>query len=150
MTRPTKWTPRRRELVLEAIRLGAPKNAACAHAGISTVRLTEWLARGKAEAEAGQKSEYAKFYQDFLEATPASVLKALRVLDKALEKNSASAAMWLLERTVPEFRKSSNLEITGSGGGPIVVTTVEVAPVIARKPELIVEGKVLSVLTDGE
>ena len=45
MPRPTKLTPKTREVILNALRAGMTRSAAAATAGVHRSQMTRWLAR---------------------------------------------------------------------------------------------------------
>jgi hypothetical protein len=113
--RPAKFTPAVQERLLNVIRLGAYRNAACDFAGITPETLRIWLRRGEADGE----GPYWEFCTALKQAEAAACIKALGTIRLAMEQNWQAAA-WFLERKRPqEWGRRERHEHTGKDGGPI-------------------------------
>lgn len=89
MARPTKRTPEREGLLLEAIRAGATRKAAALHAGIDEATLYRWMERN------------ASFASLLTRAEGESEVALVGIIRKAAELDWRAAAH-LLERRWPE------------------------------------------------
>jgi hypothetical protein len=74
--RPTKFTRRRREVILELLSTGASRRTAAAVAGVDHATLGRWIARG-ASARAG--STWSEFALDVRQAEAEPKLRALQI-----------------------------------------------------------------------
>ena len=131
--RPTKLTPKKREIIIEAVERGNYIETAAALAGVSEATVYNWRNRGKRELERLEKypdAEISKTERPFLEFLEAytralAVAEDLDVqnINKAA-KDDWRASAWKLERRNPKKwgkkeRLDANLQHTGKDGGPI-------------------------------
>jgi hypothetical protein len=86
----TKRTPTARERIIEALKLGATHQRACAAAGIKKTTFYDWLARDPDFSEAVNAAEWYAAEQ------------ALRAIRRAAREGTWQAGAWLLERRYPE------------------------------------------------
>lgn len=93
--------PAVRERLLSAIRAGSYFDSAAAYAGVTTRSFQGWLARGRAEQEAGTTSVYTTLLDDMEQALAAAEMRGLAVIGSAAKRTWCAAA-WLLERRWPE------------------------------------------------
>lgn len=98
MARPTKYTPDRVGRLLQAIRAGNTRRAACAYAGIDENTLARWIAR----------------YGDFGESlTRAEAESEVQLVAQVRQADDWHAKAWLLERRWPDvWGKREKVEIT--------------------------------------
>lgn len=107
MARPSKRSPEREQVILNALRLGNTRTAAAAYAEVHRDTFYEWLgdptfsdAVEKAEADAE-----ARFVGQIV---------------KAAHDGTWTAAAWWLERRRREhYGKQERVEVTGADGGPV-------------------------------
>ena len=107
MARPTKRSPEREQVILNALRLGNTRRNSAAYAEISHETFYNWLddltfrdAVEKAEADAE-----ARFVGQIV---------------KAAHDGTWTAAAWWLERRRREhYGKQERVELTGADGGPV-------------------------------
>jgi transposase len=90
MARPTKYTPETAKKIVDAIRVGATFNLACAYGGISEDTFANWRQR------------YSDFADAVKEAEGVAAVKWLAVIDKAAQEGAWQAAAWKLERKYPQ------------------------------------------------
>lgn len=98
--RPTKYTPENVELILDAIRTGAPFTHACRYGGISFETFNEW------------RKQYSEFSEQVKEAEGEAVKGWLDQIETAAKNGSWQAAAWKLERRYPhEFGRRDRMPI---------------------------------------
>ena len=113
--------------LLVAIKLGAPKNAAAAMAGITAQTLDNWLKRG-AEGEEPFAAFKAQFDVDFY----APMKRALITINRAALED-ARHAEWLLERRYPkDFGLTQKIEQSGE---VTVTNAIDMSPFQGRTLE---------------
>lgn len=131
--RPTKLTPKKKKIIIEAVERGNYIETAAALAGVSKSTVYNWKTRGEQELERLEKypeaevSKKEKPFLDFLDAytralAVAEDLDVQNINEAAKEDWRASA--WKLERRNPEKwgkRESldAKLQHSGKDGGPI-------------------------------
>jgi len=117
--------------VLEAIRDGLSLNKACLACGVPYSTVQTWIADGGDGFSATAKAAIAEREREWL--------RAVRREDKGWQRIA-----WLLERTCPEDygrRDVVKTELTGAGGGPLVIevaenaTEAEIAAAIRKAEE---------------
>lgn len=92
--RPSKLTPARRELILEALRQGSTRTAAAAAAGIDKSTLFEWLRIFPIFSDAVKKAEAE------------AELSSVQTIRKAAADTWQAAAWWLERRRPAEWGNS--------------------------------------------
>src|SRR5688572_18270672 len=92
--RPSKFTPRVRETILQAVSVGAPLALAAESAGISYDVLRLWLRRGERQ----RAGDFRQFYLDLKAAEGRLGVKLLAVIEKSALDGNWNAAAWKLER----------------------------------------------------
>ena len=109
----TKRSPEREALVLKGMRLGQSIEQAALMAGVTRDTVKNWRAADPVfdAACAGARAE--------LEAR---MLANIEIAAK--DPKTWAAAAWKLERIFPDrYGRSTKMEVTGKGGGPIKVMT---------------------------
>jgi hypothetical protein len=120
--RPSKLTKELTDILEEGILVGMPYTLACQRAGISFEQFNNWR---KGQIPASVKADVRNDFLDRIKRAEAqAIYEALRTIKNAAEgtiKERAiwTAAAWLCERRYPEYFGRRNVEVTGSGGGPI-------------------------------
>jgi hypothetical protein len=94
MGRRSKCTPKTRDKVCKAIKMGTTYAYAAQYAGIARGTFFRWMQIG-AEAESGR---YRDFHDAVKEAEGFAVMEACAVIKKASYAGVWTAAAWLLER----------------------------------------------------
>lgn len=82
--------------IVEAVELGAPLYLAAQAGGVTALTLRKWRLRG----EAGEEP-FAAFLSRLEKARAGGAVNALKVIRKAAEQGTWTAAAWLLERRYP-------------------------------------------------
>jgi hypothetical protein len=117
--------------VLAAIRVGLSLNKACMACGVPYSTVQTWIAEGGDDFSARAKAAIAE-------------RELLWLNEVRREERGWQRIAWLLERTCPQDygRKDSvKAEVTGAGGGPIVIevaenaTEAEIAAAIRKAEE---------------
>lgn len=126
MARPTKFTRDTIDKLVRATRMGATKQLACAHAGISYATLNDWE-NGKfpRNLDDDQKALKAEFFDILTRAVGDSGVRALSVIQQAAHQGDWRAAAWLLEHRFPEDYGKAKVELTGKDGGPVEIANVK-------------------------
>src|SRR5262249_28454299 len=98
--RPSKFTPEREGRLLDALRAGNTRSAACQYAGISDETFARWLAR----------------YVDFVEAVksaapPAEVPMVARIAHAAQDGTWQAAAWWLERRRPDDYGRRDRVDV---------------------------------------
>lgn len=88
--RPTKYTPATVKRIVDAIRVGATFEMACAYGGISHETFCEW------------RRKYPEFLEAVKAAEGAGVVTWLAVIEQAAKDGAWQAAAWKLERKYPQ------------------------------------------------
>src|SRR3990167_5684955 len=78
--RPTKFTPDRRQKILEAIRTGASLKAVAHYGRISYDCLRDWIIKGSETTK--EDNEYFQFFQDVNEALGTLQVRSLASIQK--------------------------------------------------------------------
>jgi transposase-like protein len=94
--RPSKFTPERREAIIDAIRHRIPYEVAAEANGISEETLYEWLRVAKRHEQEGKESEYTLFSEGIKRAEMQKMREHLDVISARPERWQADA--WILER----------------------------------------------------
>jgi hypothetical protein len=126
MGRPTKLTPQVQKRICDAILRGHTYEIACRLGGISDETLSTWREKGEKGIE-----PYAGFLGAFTRAVDDHENEMLQIVYDAAMKGLDDrgpdwrAASWTLERRHPErWAKREKHEVTGEGGGPLVVKVI--------------------------
>lgn len=112
--RPTKFTPRVRETILQAVSVGAPLALAAESAGISYDVLRLWLRRGERQ----KAGDFRQFYLDLKAAEGRLGVKLLAVIEKSALDGNWNAAAWKLERRFPKHFGRPAGDRAGSSSKP--------------------------------
>lgn len=125
--RPSKDTPERMAVVIEALRRGNTREAAARAAGIGPATLRRYLALRPEMREIVEDAE-ADAERGFVEALHRAANEA-EVIDyydnkgnllKRVTKYDWKAALaWLERRRAKDWKSSARLEVSGPDGGPI-------------------------------
>jgi transposase len=94
--RPDKFTPERRQAILDSIASYIPYELAANANGIGERTLYNWLLRGEEEEAQGIHSEYVQFWQDLKQVEQNKIKNNLEVIENKPERWQANA--WILER----------------------------------------------------
>jgi transposase len=125
-----KMSDERKEIVLKGLRLGLSYEVAASYAEISLSCLKIWR---KSDEEFGAQCATARAQ---LEAT---MLARIEIASQ--EPKTWQAAAWKLERLWPDqYGRSTRLEVTGKGGGPI--EHMDVSKMSTEELRKIVSGEV--------
>lgn len=106
-----KLSPDVKERVLQAIRLGATYELACAYAGVSRRSLLRYRKDGAFGAEVEKAEGHA-------------AVTWLAKIEKAASDGEWTAAAWKLERRYPDVYGRRVQEVRGSPDAPLRVTLV--------------------------
>lgn len=110
--RPSKRTPECERRILDALRAGNTRKAACAYAGIDLHTLARWSAAHATFATAIEKAE-----------ADAETRMVAQIAKAASGGTWTAAAWWLERRRSEEYGRrdkvDTNIELTGKDGGPI-------------------------------
>ncbi len=93
---PSKFTPERRQAIIDAIANSIPYEYAAEANGIAESRLYEWLKRGTEDRDKGIDSDYAKFREAVKKAELARITKHINKINSGDDKWTCDA--WMLER----------------------------------------------------
>jgi len=154
--RPTKFNADVAERLLNAIRLAAPMETACAIAGIHRDTLHDWSRRGAAHLETAvleyekrdekgtlkkdqqgqpwlllrdaRSRALAEFSDALKRAMAECEVRDLGRIEKAAGAGVWQAAAWRLERRYPERWGRRRVELTGANGGPMEGRVVVTLP----------------------
>lgn len=99
--RPSKFTPERRQAILDAISKRIPYILAAESNGICEDTLYDWIKKGIEDRNNGIDSEFAKFSEDIKRTEREKIEHHLNKLDENV-KNWQSDA-WILERRWPKL-----------------------------------------------
>lgn len=130
---PTKFTPKTKEKILKAIRLGLSITKACNVAGIEYNTYRNWETKALYEKE----PDYVDFFQECERAKDEREAFHLNQIVQASRDGTWQASAWFLERSLPQvYGRQNKVELTGKDGGPIqsqnmnlnVNTSVEISP----------------------
>jgi hypothetical protein len=127
--RKTKYTPETVERILQAIRLGAAYEHACASAGIEYETFRRWT------------HEKSGFNASVKEAEAKGVQTWLARIEQAANSGVWTAAAWKLERLYPHIYGRTIQEHTGLNGGPIEVADVSDRDRIASRMDELAERR---------
>lgn len=94
--RPSKFTPERRQAIIDAVSKAIPYEYAAEANGISEGRLYEWLLQGKRDRESGIDSDFSQFHEDLKKAEAERINRHLKKIDDGNDKWVCDA--WILER----------------------------------------------------
>lgn len=98
--RPSKFTPERRDAIVDAIRNRIPYEYAAEANGICEDTLYEWLRIAKSDRRAGIDSEYTKFSEAIKRAEMTRMREHSDIIAARPERWQADA--WILERRWPK------------------------------------------------
>lgn len=94
--RPSKFTPERRQAILDSIGKRIPYILAAESNGICEETLYAWLRQGIEDREQGIESEFARFSEDLKRVEREKIEHHLRKIDENVKNWQADA--WILER----------------------------------------------------
>jgi transposase len=97
--RPSKRTPEREKRLLDAIRAGSTRKAACAYAGISDETLANWCRRSLdfLDALARAEAEYE--------------VKCNAIISQAAQTDARHAEWWLERRRPEEYGRKDRIDL---------------------------------------
>jgi hypothetical protein len=115
-----------------ALKACATVGAACQYAGVHRSTYYEWRNRGvkydEHIANGGEPDEGEEVYLRFVMATDEALgfaeVRAASIIAKEMANDAKWAAHFLAVRNPAEWSKSTRLEHTGAGGGPILAADV--------------------------
>lgn len=129
--RPTALTPEVHDRIVSAVRMGATYALAAMYGGVTYETLNNWRNRGAAELERieggkGRKvrkkeAPFVHFFNAIKEAEGAAAVGWLAKIEKAASDGNWQAAAWKLERRYPSDYGRKVTELTGEGGGEVVI-----------------------------
>jgi len=130
--RKVKKTPGTMELILEKIREGASVAGACHAAGVTTATLRGWRKRDpefdtacKSAWELGTAAYEEAAFSRGKDGTVADVYHQGLVVGQKIEHHD-TLLLKTLERRAPEdWGRQQRVELTGQGGGPLRVQTLD-------------------------
>ncbi len=137
--RPTTLTPETSEIIVQAVRLGAPLEMAAKYAGVGERSLFRWVEDGKASED--DENIYRQLWHQIEQATAENCLRSLQRLQQAAEGEKDGLGEWirkpewkvdmeLLARKYPkDFGLKRQVELTGADGGPVEVEFKEIKKV---------------------
>lgn len=105
--RPTKFTPERRALIIDAISHRVPNVIAAESSGISEVTFYDWLRTGKEHLYSNIDSEYSQFLVDIRKAEMQKIRHHSDIIAERPERWQADA--WILERRYSKFYSGNAL-----------------------------------------
>lgn len=108
MARPSKRTPEREQVILNALRLGNTRTAAAAYAEVDRVNLWRWI-----EDDATFRNAVEKAEADAEARFVGQIVKA------AHDGTWTAAAWWLERRRRADYGKQERVEVSGPDGGPV-------------------------------
>lgn len=112
--RKTVWTPAVEQKLLQALREGCTRRAACAYAGIGESTLYDHL------------SQLPEFSESLTRAEDAAEAGFTLVIQKAAADGDWKAAeSWLKRRRRTDWGDKVEQEISGKDGGPIEVKAID-------------------------
>ncbi len=110
MSRPSKLTPERIKIILDAIGIGASYADAAFAAGIDYDTLNNWINKGKTAT----KGEYFELIGKIRQEEAAATLRHLAVINNAAAKGDWKASLeWLKRRRRGEW--GDNVDVTSGG-----------------------------------
>ncbi len=115
------------EKVCDALSIGATYSIAARYAGFSEAAIYKWLKIGRDEIERREKGEapdkdkniYVEFVEQVESAHADYGISLLQIVEKFLP-NDPNLAIRMLEKRFPEYRQSTNVDVT-SGGEPLKI-----------------------------
>lgn len=114
--RPSKFTPKIKEKVLQGIRLGLSIVKACNIAGIDYNTYRNWETKALEDKE----PNYIDFFQQCERAKDEREAFHLTQIINASRDGTWQASAWFLERSMPDkYSLKTRTEITGKDGGPV-------------------------------
>ena len=114
--RPTKFTPKTKGKILNAVRLGLSIAKSCNIAGIDYNTYRNWETRALEYKE----PEFIKFFQECERAKDEREAFHLKQIVDASRDGTWQASAWFLERSLPnQYSLKRTMEITGKDGGPV-------------------------------
>jgi hypothetical protein len=130
MGRPTKLTQALIKTVREGLLEGLSPELASERAHITRRTYLLWRAQGEKDDEAEVESLHADFFHTVTQARAEFAFDACKWLKKNRDTPSkdisAPTVLFMLERRYAEdFGRREAVELTGKGGGPVQVQTLE-------------------------
>ncbi|MBE3576893.1 MAG: hypothetical protein IMX00_04305 [Limnochordales bacterium] len=98
MGRPTKLTPERIKILVDAVAAGNYYETACALAGITYRTFAKWREKG----ERAKSGIYFQFVQDLKRAEAFAEAERIKRIREAAKEGNWQADAWWLERRYPE------------------------------------------------
>jgi hypothetical protein len=123
VARPTKLTPTRHERIVQILRVGNHRDAACHAAGIAPSTFYAWLKRGEHDDD----GIYRQFLEAVTRAEAEAEVYAVAVIRRAMPDDWRAAIAFLERRYPSRWHRQTTTELTGKDGGPIR-TKVEQLP----------------------
>ena len=148
---PTKFTPKTKEKILKAIRLGLSITKACNVAGIEYNTYRNWETKALYDKE----PDYVDFFQECERAKDEREAFHLNQIVQASRDGTWQASAWFLERSLPNvYGRSNRVEVTGKDGGPVqsetkieVISPVEILRLIS--PSIVIDADYRELETDS-
>ena len=127
MGRPTKLNKTRQNAICDAFSIGCTLEMAAIYAGLSVDTIKTWNAEG--EKQQGRRTagdeltadehKYADFFLAITDAKLQAGIRWQQVVDNASNRDPSWALRMLQYRFPNDYRDNRNVEVTGSGGGPM-------------------------------
>ena len=112
------------DAVCEMIVDGASYAHIASSAGVSKSAFIAWVARD-ADRSARVREARILSAQTFDELAELSISQASDVFELSRAKELAHHYRWRAAKRSPEYRENKGVEVTGAGGGPVQVMTLE-------------------------
>tara|TARA_Y100000401_G_C8322545_1_gene226262 strand:- start:276 stop:728 length:453 start_codon:yes stop_codon:yes gene_type:complete len=96
--RRSKLTREVQDRIVKGLKLGLTYEHAAAYAGIDRATLYRWLARGRRDADNGEKSIFSEFCDAIKESEGLAAAQCMARIVKAAEGGTWQASAWILER----------------------------------------------------
>jgi len=120
MGRHTKLTPETHNKIIQALKAGNYLETAAQYANIDQATVHRWLNRGADETEPDPR--YREFREAVQNARAEAEARNVALIQKAANEGTWQAAAWFLERTAhSRWGRKASLEVSGEGGGAIIV-----------------------------
>jgi len=105
--RPSKFTPERRALIIDAISHRVPNVIAAEASGISEQTFYDWVKTGKEHLSGNIDSDYSQFVVDIRKAEMQKIRHHSDIISERPERWQADA--WILERRYSKFYSGNAL-----------------------------------------
>jgi hypothetical protein len=117
----SKLTADTQTKIVQALRAGNYRKAACQFAGIGESTLYRWLEQGEADQEANVESVYREFLEAVNRTEAEAQVEAVAMIRKAMPEDWRAAAHYLERRYPALWGRKQAVELTGADSGPLQV-----------------------------